>query len=275
MTNIQKQLSLFEQAQAASPVLSDEEVMACICAELLKEGGVKEPPVPMEMLASLRGISSIEAVDQPFAGMLQPAASGFEVRLRNGDSRTRQRFTIGHETGHTLLPGFFEAPQFRCNGARNWLERMCDTAAAELLLPEDLFRSHLGSANLEFEVIHELASQFEASIEATARRAVALSTHPAMLIVLSRRHKPREIARRENVAPKLRVDYCIPQGPWPFVLPHKSAADEGLGRILKGEEIDGQWNVDELFAAPIGQVRISARQLGGEGRVLALLERDE
>lgn len=249
--------------------------MRCICEQLLDEGGVQEPPVPMKMLASLRGISSIEAVDQPFAGMLQPAASGFEVRLRSSDSRTRQRFTIGHETGHTLLPGFFEAPQFRCNGARNWLERMCDTAAVELLLPKRLFPPRFGSSGLGFEAIQELAGQFEASVEATARRAVSLNTRPTMLIVLSRRQKPSEISRGEDAVPKLRVDYCIPQGTWPFVLPHKSAADDGLGRVLKGEEIEGIWNVDELFAEPVGQIRVSARQFGGEGRVLAVLEREE
>src|SRR5262245_12501176 len=68
-----EQLSLFEQARNASPGLSDDALMRLLCEDLLEEGEVVEPPTPVKMLASLRGINDIQVVDQPFAGVLAPA----------------------------------------------------------------------------------------------------------------------------------------------------------------------------------------------------------
>ena len=194
-----EQLSLFEQLRHSAPRLSDELVMRRLCLEILKEAEVSEPPVPVKMLASLRGIASIEEVEQPFAGMLQPGDSGFEVRVRRRDGRRRQRFTICHEAGHTLLPGFRQARQFRCNGERSWLERMCDVAGAELLLPHDLLRPLLPEKGLDLRVVEGLADAFEASVEATSRRAVSLSRGTKMMLVLSERHKPSEVGREDEL----------------------------------------------------------------------------
>lgn len=268
-----EQLSLFEQLRHSEPRLSDELVMRRLCQGMLEEAEVLEPPVPVKMLASLRGIARIEEVDQPFAGMLQSGDSGFEVRVRRRDGKRRQRFTICHEAGHTLLPGFREARQFRCNGERSWLERMCDVAGAELLLPYELFRPLLPRKGLDLSAIEELAEIFEASVEATSRRAVSLSRGSMMMLVLSERHKPTELDRDDQVPPKLRFDYRITSGDWPFIPRHKSASEEGLARALQGEIIDEVASIDELCTEPLGEVRISAKRYGAKGRVLALIER--
>jgi hypothetical protein len=150
---------------------------------------------------------------------------------------------------------------------------MCDTAAAELLLPKSLFEPIISGSRVDLKTVQHLSDQFEASIEATARRAVSLARCPAMLIVLSERHKPAEEGREDELPPKLRVDYSVSQGDWPFVLRHKSASSEGLARTLKGEIVSEEGSIDELCAAGAGDVRISARRFGREGRVLALIER--
>jgi hypothetical protein len=268
-----EQLSLFEETQNAEPALSDEAVMRVLCEELLDEGEVAGPPTPLKMLASLRGINEIKAADQPFAGVLTPGEQGLAVRVRRGDGRGRQRFTIGHETGHTLLPGFRQARQFRCNGEQTWLERMCDVAGAELLLPRRFFEPLMAEGDFGLEAVEELAGLFEASIEASARRAVSLHPEPAMLLVLSDRHKPSEAGREDELPTRLRLDYSIRQGDWPFVMPHKSASESGLGRTLQGEILDGQGSIDELCADAIGTVRISAKRYGRNGKVLALVRR--
>jgi hypothetical protein len=273
MTNALEQLSLFEQRQRSSPRLSDELVMRQICADLLAEAEIREPPIPMEMVASLRGIATVQRVDQPFAGVIQPRNSGLEVRVRRSDGHERQRFTIGHETGHTLLPGFLEGRQFRCNGARDWLEAMCDVASAEILLPEPMLSERLSGSPLDLSHVESLSSEFQASVEATARRAVSLRPEPSMLIVLSERHKPSEAAITDQVPPKLRVDYRIAKGKWPFMPEHKSAAKNGLARALAGEIIDEVGSIDELCTESVGEVKIHAKRYGRSGRVLALIER--
>jgi hypothetical protein len=268
-----EQLSLFEQMQNAVPTLSDEAVMRVLCEELLDEGEVQGPPTPVEILASLRGINDIKTAEQPFAGVLAPSDNGFAVRVRQADGYGRQRFTISHETGHTLLPGFREARQYRCNGEQTWLERMCDVAGAELLMPQRFFEPLMAQGDFDLDTTEELAALFEASIEAAARRAVALHPEPAMLLVLSDRHKPAEAGHEAELPTKLRLDYSVRHGDWPFFMPHKSADASGLGRALHGEILNEQGSIDELCVDAIGTVQISAKRYGREGRVLALVRR--
>ena len=267
------QLSLFEETRNAEPALSDDAVMRVLCEQLLDEGEVEGPPTPVKMLASLRGIHDIKPAHQPFAGVLAPCENGLAVRVRRADGRGRQRFTIGHETGHTLLPGFGQARQYRCNGKQTWVERMCDVAGAELLLPKRFFEPLMAEGDFDLETIEEMAGLFEASIEASARRAVALHSEPAMLLVLSDRHKPAEADCEDEVPTKLRLDYSIRRGEWPFVKPHKSASESGLGRALEGEILNETGSIDELCVDAIGAVRISAKRYGRNGRVLALVRR--
>src|SRR5262245_38631122 len=134
-----EQLSIFEQMRILDPTLTDEEAVIRVCEEILEEAEAT-PPIPVELIASLRGISRIERRDQPWAGVLNPNASGgLEVAVRATDAYERQRFTICHEAGHTLFPGFHEQRRFRCNGERTRLEQLCDCAAGELLLPRRMF----------------------------------------------------------------------------------------------------------------------------------------
>lgn len=273
MTNRTEQLSLFEEARNAEPAASDEAVMRMLCEQLLDEGEVQGPPTPVKLLASLRGIKDIQAAEQPFAGVLAPCEDGLAVRVRRADGRERQRFTICHESGHTLLPGFRQARQYRCNGEQTWLERMCDIAGAELLLPKRFFAPRAAAGDFDLKTVEELAWLFDASVEATARRAVALHSEPAMLLVLSDRHKPAEKGREEECPTRLRLDYSVRQGDWPFVMPHKSAAESGLGRAFEGEILNETGSIDELCADAVGAVRISAKRYGTKGRVLALVRR--
>ncbi len=268
-----EQLSLFEEARNAAPDLSDEALMRVLCEQLLDEGEVEGPPTPVQMLASIRGITDIKVVDQPFAGVLAPGESGLAVRVRRGDGRERQRFTICHEAGHTLLPGFRQKRQYRCNGERTWLERMCDVAGAELLLPKRFFEPRMAAGDFDLKTVEELAWVFDASIEASARRAVNLHSEPALLLVLSDRHKPAENGREGECSTKLRLDYSVRQGEWPHLMRHKSASEARLGRTLEEEILSETGNIDELSVEEIGPVQVSAKRYGKQGRVLALVRR--
>jgi hypothetical protein len=247
--------------------------MRLLCEQLLDEGEVQAPPTPMRILASLRGICEVKIGDQPFAGVLAPSESGLIVQVRRADAPERQRFTIGHETGHTLLPGFREARQYRCNGGPNWLERMCDVAGGELLLPRRLFEPMMVEGDFALETVEGLARLFDASIEACARRVVSLHPEPALLLVLSDRHKPAEAGREDTLPSKLRLDYSFRQGSWPFLMAHKSVSESCLGRALEGEILNETGSIDELCSDPVGAVDISAKRYGRKGRVLALVRR--
>ncbi len=271
-----QQLSLLEEAQALHPGLSDEAAVVRVCDEILLAADA-EPPVKVEVIASLRGIARVESRDQPWAGMLapSPSGSGLLVTVRASDGYERQRFTICHEAGHTLFPGFYEERQFRCNGSKTRLEQLCDCAACELLLPRRFFVPDLGQISFGWQSVEDLANRYEASIEATSNRLIDLwAGEPALFMVLRERHKPSEQGREDTAEPLLRLDYCHGSegAAWPYSLTHKSASEDSpLNAAFRGEDVAAIGNVDDFFVSPIGPVEIHARRYGSGGRVLALI----
>src|SRR5207249_909797 len=113
-----------------------------------------------------------ERREQPWAGILEPRGKSFVVGVRASDGYERQRFTVCHEAAHTFFPGFTDQARFRCTGPRDPLEKRCDLAATELLLPRRFFLHDLREASFDLDTVEELSDQYEASIEATALRLV-------------------------------------------------------------------------------------------------------
>lgn len=266
--------SLFEQARSRRPEFGDVPIIRELCEQLLAEAEA-EPPVPVERVASLRGISEIKEAVQPFAGMLAPTGrTNFVATVRASDSYERQRFTVCHETGHTFFPGY-STRQLRCDRPKTLLEQRCDIAATELLLPHRFFVGDLVDAGFSLASVGDLACAYESSIEATALRTVDLWPEPAALLVFRERHKPAESCREHRCEPKLRLDYAHVQGDWPHMRQHKSVGeDSAFGRALSGEQVsDTLDDLGDLSSGSTGPVEVHARRYGREGRVLALIRR--
>jgi hypothetical protein len=152
------------------------------------------------------------------------------AHIRESDSRPRKRFTILHEAGHTLLPGYVETRQFRCAGPRTLEEQLCDHAASEMLFPRSTFTTDLIQVGFGTAPIKDLAGAYDASIEATAVRSVDLWPDDALLLVLRVAHKPVEAGREHELEPKLRLAWAHGKGGWPFMLRHKSVGSARLSR---------------------------------------------
>src|SRR3990170_85794 len=233
-------VSPVEQFLRLDPRLTEEDALRLVCDDLL-EAAEAEPPVPLEIVASLRGIAEIRVRHQPWSGMLapKPASDNFVVTVRSADSRQRQRFTLGHEVAHTLFAGFSSETRFRCNGERSRLEQLCDIGATELLFPRRFFLEDLSRSGFDLDTVEELSKRYDGSIEATSLRTVDLwNQEPAMVLVLSERFKPSERGREAICAPRLRLDYGHCRGRWPHRLRHKSVADPpALARAFAGEVV--------------------------------------
>jgi hypothetical protein len=263
-------LSSFERICRSRPDLSEREAIILLCERVLSEAEA-EPPVPVERIASLRGITRIDRRDQPWAGTLRPEGPNFVVDVRASDGYERQRFTVCHESGHTFFSGYAEQLQFRCNGERTTLEQRCDITATELLLPRRFFIGDIGSADFALETVERLAGEYEASIEATALRLSDLWPDASAVFVLRERHKPTERGREHSCDAKLRLDYSVTSGDWPFIRRFKSVSpDSPFGRAFAGELVDETCSLGELSddASPY---EIHARRYGASGRVIALV----
>jgi Zn-dependent peptidase ImmA (M78 family) len=142
----------------------------------------------------------------------------------------RQRFSIGHEIGHTLFPEYELAVRCRKASEHTWadptdlLETLCDVAASELLFPAPWFNQRVVTAVFTADSIAAIATEYLGSREAAVRRIVELHPQPLAAVFFSWKLKPKEIRavnRGKNQirmfddsfysapSPMLRVNYAI------------------------------------------------------------------
>lgn len=145
---------------------------------LLDKAGICRPPVDLSRLARLQGVSDIRA--EPLGAIdaeLVPVDSGYIIRVNAEKPEPRRRFSIAHEIAHTFFMP--RATSYR-NGAtvsyklrglsHETEERLCDEAAAEMLMPEGMFREKACADRPSIALLKELAKTFAVSLEATALR---------------------------------------------------------------------------------------------------------
>lgn len=261
MENADARLSRLELARQTHPTATDPIRVRTVAAQVIEDLGVTEPPVDVEMVASSLGIASVTIdPDLPVAGcLLRRPDNQFEIRVCAADPPGRQRFTVGHECGHTFFPGY-TTTQYRCSpsmhpaiepvtGATRNLETLCDLAASELLLPSKLFVPDARSAPFGFDSLEDLADRYGASLEATGHRLVTARREPAAFLVLTVRQKPSEAGT--GARPHLRLDYALRVGDWPYFMPHKSVTPGGVfDRALHGETVSETTTITDLCLQP-------------------------
>ncbi len=199
-------------------------------------------PVPIEELATLAGISQIECfASEGFSGALITNAekSDGAIFYSSRDPRPRQRFTIGHELGHFLLP-WHRQSQFNCKaqdlryGAKSEWEIEANRFSAELLMPRTLVMRQLQGADApNLSQVMKLANTFETSLEMTARRYIELNEQPCA-IVFSKDNQVRYSVRNEHFAMPLSVRKGDE-------LPDVSESRNSIGLHNNRHEIDAHW----------------------------------
>jgi hypothetical protein len=257
-------LSDLELARLEAPGIPDTQLVIRLAQRTLDELAMA-PPISHEIVASMRDIIKIEESEIPWAGCLTPGPAGLRMTLRSRHCRGKKRFTAFHEVKHTYMPGFSVSTQYRCDPAtppdvstlRNpGIEVLCDVGAAELLFPRDAFLADLDGNAQTMQLVEDLAGRYDASLEATARRVVALHPEPTMLIALEPARKPSQ----PLAEPVLRVQWAQAHWPsFPYVPKHKSVPDDGpFGRALQGEMVDEITSWAALTGIGNGGIRINA-----------------
>jgi len=171
---------------------------AARASKLLDDYGVTGPPVPVEEIAAKLKLQVVyDSLPHDTSSVLIRQPNGRQVIGVNAlHSSTRQRFSLAHEIGHSLLhlstgpPSDGEAVVSRplevlfrdgvAGQGTNAIERDANTFAAALLMPESLVRTRLRrrweqdrgqSADL---ISAELADEFDVSTQAMRIRLVNL-----------------------------------------------------------------------------------------------------
>ena len=213
-----------------------------LVAEILRQNPQLPVPVPLEELAQLAGITKIEAFDsEGFEGALITNATKSEGAIFHSarGPRSRQRFTIGHELGHFLLP-WHRQSTFQCTAEdissranKDW-EVQANQFSAELLMPAPLVKSRLLKLkDPELSHILQLRDEFETSAEMTARRLVELNEY-ACAVVFSKDN----IVRYSIRSPFFNQWLCVKKGDR---LPTKSPSRAATCDPDEWHELDAHW----------------------------------
>lgn len=220
--------------------------------KLLLSAGLTDPPFEPSRVAPLRKVTSMRRANIPVVSQLMPVEGGFIIATKRASpqgvsSRWRDKFSIAHEIGHTLFYDVGSPIPIRPHGdpGSEAEERLCDIFAAELLMPQERFKSDacamFDRVKSWCETLFQLRSLYGVSMRAVAERVVELKLIDGAAVIRWR-WKPK--AKRESDI-KLRVDWSVPlrDGRYYVIWPDKSAPSDSvfvrasLGRSLLREEV--------------------------------------
>lgn len=161
--------------------------------QLANEAGVNSAPVDIQKYLKVPSINAVLRVDYDL--LADQAGSTTLIKDRhcifvNGcHSRERQRFTVLHEIGHIVLnipsshSKHLKTQDLYSYRKKPKEEILCDVFAAELLLPEALFRQDVLRTQIGFDGIETLASNYETSLTSTGSRFAVLNEEPCAFIL--------------------------------------------------------------------------------------------
>lgn len=219
--------------------------------EIVRQNPDMPIPVPIEEIARLAGITKVEAFQsEGFEGALVSDMNKSQgaIFYSSLSPRPRQRFTIGHELGHFLLP-WHRQSSFECTSAdisgrgnKEW-ELQANQFSAELLMPHKLVKSRLHVfKDPEMAHIIQLRDEFGTSMEMTARRLIELNEYPCA-VVFSKDNMVRYSVRSDYFSERL----CLKKGDR---LPMKSVSRQSSVDHTEWYEIDAHWWLSDSAKQP-------------------------
>lgn len=149
-----------------------------LAADLIDFAELSGPPFDPEILASFQGVREVRVRSMTSAARLVPDANGLVIEVNQDHCVTKRRFSINHESSHTLLPTYagqlvddVDTETFK-GGTEE--ELLCDVGAAALLLDKRWLRALAKDGGPSIQTVAWLSSLFQASLHATVRQITQL-----------------------------------------------------------------------------------------------------
>lgn len=252
----------------------------------IQDAGITSLPVSPKLIASNANIEVFpwKPTQLGISGVLMRVGQNFSIGYSTAISnRGFENFTVGHELGHYFLDGHAEA--IFTNGAERHLsrsgfvsddkyEREADAFAAELLMPEALFKAALRKCGPGFAGIQHLAELAETSLVATAIRFCKVTGDPVAVILSSGStidwcFVSMELALCRGV-------YTLPKG---STLPTNGATarfNRDPSRVELAEKLETSCSLRDWFErAPDIEFQEDVAGLGHYGKTLTVLFTEE
>lgn len=168
---------------------------------LVRDCGITAVPVDINpFLAAVNAeVHARDELPAASSGMTVPLGDRNVILINSNDSIERQRFTVFHEIAHIVLNLPSNHTQDRGDQALfNYVRRppeeiICDTFAAECLLPYQFLKKDMEDALPGFDFVARIAGTYQASLACTASR-VAFNAPFACAYVLSQERFVRFVA---------------------------------------------------------------------------------
>lgn len=159
--------------------------------KLLKSLWIESPEeIDLETLAFKAGSLSIEegGLENSDGRIVTTGGQGGVIRVKSDMHRGRKRFTIAHEIGHYQLhPKLRLSHSDESSSFRIWNdaneEAEANMFAAELLMPEFLFRPRMGKDDPSLATMDRLAEEFKTSTMATLFQYITYTKEPLAMVV--------------------------------------------------------------------------------------------
>ena len=157
--------------------------------EIISELYIEKPEhIVIEDIATMRGALIKETTMKGADGRLASIGSQGIISIRNDiDIVGQKRFVVAHELGHFELHRG-KAFNKNCTDDEflswykgNTIEIEANYFAAELLMPEDIFKRKIEGVDVSKELIENLAAEFNTSLTATSIRYVTLNPDYALV----------------------------------------------------------------------------------------------
>lgn len=163
---------------------------------LIDKRGHDTPPFLSKEFARLEGIKDIFQTDLgKTSAVLLRYSDGYVIKTNNNNHPVRQNFSVAHEIGHILFSELnlskyvanietkTFSPQALYRAQSNAVERLCDIAATELLMPEQVFKKYLTNFGLSINSVEPLAHIFRTSNLTTAFRIAEVAEEPCLMLM--------------------------------------------------------------------------------------------
>jgi Zn-dependent peptidase ImmA (M78 family) len=183
--------------------------------------------IDLEVLAYTAGGLLIEegGLDTAEGRIVASPGKGGSIRVKAGLNRGRTRFTIAHEIGHFVLHPL--VPHDRQHSARDFTiwhdaseEAEANIFAAELLMPEFLFKPRCRGQVPSLALLDGIAQDFSASTMATAFQYINY-TNEQVALVVSQGKQIKWSHRSKDFWPRIRTG---------DLQPHSGAAERISGK---------------------------------------------
>ncbi len=184
------------------------------------------PPIDLNKLYDRfqMPVPTRDQLDQ--AGILLDAETGLIV-ISEDDPKTRQRFSEAHEIIEMLIAALPKGKGW--HSRRNGIfdprakENLCNTGAAELLMPKSSFMPRVRSIGVSYQSGRRLAREYDVSITAALVQMVRVGPGRHSVVLWRMKNKPTEMNNKvaatqltlfgENIADmpkkKLRVEWSF------------------------------------------------------------------